>query len=69
MYSLPAVLPLPQVPGVLSGKEAPATPASTKGAAIAPIITTGKRIRTKRFIVIHQSLGSRRLIESCSLNR
>ena len=44
---------------------AAATPMSTKGAARAPIIITGKRIRTKRFIVIHLSLGSRRLTEGC----
>jgi hypothetical protein len=44
---------------------ADATPGATNGDAIAPIIKTGRRNRRKRFIVIHLSLGSRRLIESC----
>jgi hypothetical protein len=42
---------------------AAAIPGATNGAAIAPIMATGRRIRKKRFIVIHLSLGSRRLIE------
>jgi hypothetical protein len=37
---------------------AAATPGATNGAARAPIINTGRRIRTKRFILIHLSMGS-----------
>jgi hypothetical protein len=39
------------------------------GAAIAPIMTMGRKIRTKRFIVIHLSLGSLRLTESYAKDR
>lgn len=39
-------------------------PGATNGTATAPTITTGRRIRGKRFIVIHLSLISRRLTES-----
>jgi hypothetical protein len=44
--------------------DAAAMPGATNGAAIAPIISTGRRSRKKRFIVIHLSLGRRRLTES-----
>jgi hypothetical protein len=44
---------------------AAATPMSTKGAASAPIMTMGKTVRRKRFIVIHLSLSSRWLTVSC----
>ena len=43
---------------VPSPAAAEATPTPTNGEAIAPIIKTGRRIRTMRLIVIHQSMGS-----------
>jgi len=56
-FGVTVIVPLPL--------EAAAIPGATNGAAIAPIIKTGARIRKKRFIVIHLSLGSRRLTEGC----
>jgi hypothetical protein len=62
-WTVPGVTVIVPVP--LAVGAAAAMPGATNGDATAPNMITGKRIRKKRFIVIHLSMGSSLLNWCC----